>query len=257
MSFDDLQVQRARRVLESASTVVVLTGAGISTDSGIPDFRGPNGVWTKNPKAERTSTLRHYLDDPGVREIAWQTRIFSPAWDAAPNAGHRAIVELERQGRLHTLVTQNIDELHQRAGTSPGRIVEIHGTMRRAICWGCRDEGPMQPFLDRVRAGEADPQCLRCGGIVKSATISFGQNLVEEDLARALDAAAAGDVLLAVGTSLAVFPIARMVPIALAANVDVVIVNAEPTPYDDAATAVVNGSISAVLPALVERAAQS
>lgn len=239
---------RAQQLVSGAKRVVVLTGAGISTDSGIPDFRGPQGVWTKNPKAERTSSLQHYLSDPEVRVIAWQNRLHSPAWDAAPNAGHQALVNLERQGKLHTLVTQNIDELHQRAGSSPEIVVEVHGTMRRATCWTCQGEWPMQPFLDRVAAGEADPACPDCGGVVKSSTISFGQNLVEADLKRAFNAASTCDLLLCVGTTLAVGPVNRMVPLAQAVGAHIVIVNGEPTELDRSASVVVRASISDVLP---------
>ena len=199
-------IARARRLIAEARRVVVLTGAGISTDSGIPDFRGPKGLWTLNPKAERTSSLQHYLADPEVRQLAWQHRIASPAWDAQPNDGHRSLVTLERTGRLALLVTQNIDELHQRAGNHPSLVVEVHGTMRRAVCWSCSQQWPMEVFLERVRGGETDPDCPTCGGIVKSATISFGQNLVEADLRRAMDGAGECDLLLAVGTTLAVGP---------------------------------------------------
>ncbi len=229
----------------------MLTGAGISTDSGIPDFRGPKGLWTLNPKAERTSSLQHYLNDPEVREIAWQNRVHSPAWDAQPNSGHAALVSLEQQGRLHTLVTQNIDELHQRAGNSPEKVVEVHGTMRRAVCWSCSRRWPMEVLLDRVRAGETDPHCLDCGGVVKSATISFGQQLVEADLLRALDAAIDGDLLLTVGTTLAVGPVNQMVTRAHRAGIPIVIMNGEPTEMDDLATVALRGQIGEVLPTLV------
>jgi NAD-dependent deacetylase len=240
--------ERARLLVSKAERVVVLSGAGISTDSGIPDFRGPQGVWTRNPKAEHTSTLQHYLLDPDVRAIAWQNRLHSPAWHAQPNAGHAALVDLERSGRLHTLVTQNIDELHQRAGSSPELVVEVHGTMRRATCWSCRREWPMQPFLDRVAGGEVDPACPECGGVVKSSTISFGQNLVETDLERAFTAASTCDLLLCVGTTLAVGPINRMVPLAKAVRAHIVIVNGQPTEMDASASVVVRASISEVLP---------
>ena len=236
--------------IDQATRVVVLTGAGISTDSGIPDFRGPNGVWTKNPAAEKASTLQHYLVDPDVRRAAWQSRVSSPAFIAQPNAGHHALVELERRGILHTLVTQNIDELHQRAGSSPERVVEVHGTIHRYLCWGCGDEGPMAPVLDRVRAGEDDPPCVRCGGILKSATISFGQSLVPEVIDRALAAAASTDLLLAVGSTLQVHPVAGMVPRAKAAGARVVIVNDQPTPYDSIADDVLRGPIGELLPSL-------
>ena len=248
---DATAVAFARRVLESASSVAVLSGAGISTDSGIPDFRGPNGVWTRNPGAEKRSTIQHYVEDPQVRRDAWQIRLQSDMFSASPNDGHKALVELERSGRLHTLVTQNIDGLHVIAGNSPDKIVEIHGTVHRWECVNCGARGPMVEALDRVRAGEEDPHCLPCGGIVKSATIMFGQSLVAADLMRAELAATEAEVLLAVGTSLSVYPVAAMVPLALEAGRAVIIVNAEPTPFDQHATAVIHGSASVVLPALL------
>lgn len=244
-------ISLAGSLLAGAKSIGVLTGAGISTDSGIPDFRGPQGVWTLNPKAERTSTLQHYLHDPEVREIAWQTRIHSPAWDAQPNAGHRALVTLEERGALLALVTQNIDELHQRAGSSPEKVVEVHGTMRRAMCWSCKREWPMDLFLERVRNGESDPDCTECGGIVKSATISFGQNLVAADIDRAFQTAASCDLLLCVGSTLAVGPVNQMVPIAARRGVPIVIVNGSPTEMDHHATVVVRGLIGELLPAVV------
>ena len=236
-----------------AERITVLSGAGISTDSGIPDFRGPQGVWTRNPAAEKTSTLTHYLNDPEVRRLAWQQRLQSPAWTAEPNAGHRAVVELERQERLVAVVTQNIDELHQKAGSDPARVIEVHGTMHKVTCWGCGEEAPMETALERVRAGEADPACRQCGGILKSATISFGQPLDPDTILRAEMAAISCDVLLAVGTSLAVHPAAGLVPLARGAGADIVIVNGQETPYDRMAAAVVRGSISDVLPELVRR----
>ncbi|MGH9116040.1 MAG: SIR2 family NAD-dependent protein deacylase [Acidimicrobiales bacterium] len=244
-------IARAKAILEGAAAVTVLTGAGISTDSGIPDFRGPDGVWTRNPAAERTSTLANYLQDPAVRRQSWQQRLSSPAWTAEPNAGHAALVDLEGQGRLVALATQNIDELHQKAGSDPGLVIELHGTMHRVVCWQCGDERPMRPTLERVREGESDPSCLLCGGILKSATISFGQDLDPDTVERAQRAAESCDVLLAVGSSLGVYPAAGLVPLARSAGADVVIVNGEPTPYDTIAGAVVRGSISEVLPGLV------
>jgi len=236
--------------IEKARRVVVLTGAGISTDSGIPDFRGPQGVWTKNPKAEQLSDIRYYMSDPEVRRLSWQSRLEHTAWQARPNAGHQALVELERRGKLHALITQNIDELHQVAGNSPEKVIEVHGTMRKVVCMSCGERAPMEKALARVRAGEADPPCRSCGGILKSATISFGQALVPEVIDRAMQAAGEAEVLLAVGTSLQVYPIAGAVPLAKRAGARVVIVNGEPTAFDDLADAVLNDSISAVLPAL-------
>ena len=244
-------LQRARRIVAGSQRVVALTGAGISTDSGIPDFRGPQGVWTVNPKSERMSDIRHYLADPEVRKLSWQSRLAHPAWTAAPNKGHRALVELERLGRLHALVTQNIDGLHQRAGNSPDLVIEVHGSLHKAVCLSCGSRQPMQAVLVRVRKGEEDPSCEGCGGILKSDTVSFGQPLVPHVIERAMRVCAETDCLVAVGTSLQVYPIAAAVPGAKAAGARLVIVNAQPTPYDGIADAKLTGSISDVLPELV------
>ena len=240
----------ARRLVRGARRIVALTGAGISTESGIPDFRGPAGVWTRDPAAERLATLAAYMADADVRRKAWENRLHSPTWDALPNAGHRALVALEREGKLDTLITQNIDGLHQLAGSDPGRVVELHGTMREVICMECGDRGPAWPTLERVREGEADPSCLRCGGILKSATVSFGQALAVDDLLRAERAARRCDVLLVVGTTLAVYPAAGLVPVAADAGAAVVIVNAGVTAYDALAEAVVRAPIGQALPAI-------
>jgi NAD-dependent deacetylase len=236
--------------IEAAERVVVLTGAGVSTDSGIPDFRGPQGVWTRNPEAEKQSTIQHYVADPEVRRRAWRSRLESPAWSAQPNAGHRALVALERRGKLDTLITQNIDGLHQAAGSSPERVVEVHGTMREVVCLDCGQRAPMERALARVRAGEDDPPCRTCGGILKSATISFGQGLVPEDLRRAEQAARRCDLMLAVGTKLSVWPVAGVVPVAKDSGARVVIVNAESTEMDGMADAVLRGPIGDILPRL-------
>jgi len=245
-----MDLTRAGRLVERAAKIVALTGAGISTESGIPDFRGPQGVWTKDPRAERLSNIHYYMADPEVRKLAWRSRLDHPAWHAAPNAGHRALVELERHGRLEALVTQNIDGLHQIAGSSPDRVIEVHGTMREVMCMSCSWRGPMTAVLGRVSAGEADPACTRCGGILKSATISFGQPLVPDVIDRAMRAAARADLLLAVGTSLQVYPVAGMVPLAKSKGAQLVIVNAQPTPFDDLADEVLRQPIGEVLPAL-------
>lgn len=244
-------IGEVRSWIDGAQRVVVLTGAGISTDSGIPDFRGPQGLWTKNPLAEKMSNIHHYLADPEVRKLSWQNRLSSPAWSAKPNAGHLALVELEKRQKLHALITQNIDELHQIAGNSPERIIEVHGTMRRVMCWDCGMRAPMQKALDRVRAGEEDPKCRDCGGILKSDTISFGQQLVPEVIDRAMRVAGEGDVFLSVGTSLQVYPVAGAVEIARDAGAKIVIVNAQPTPFDEVADAVLDSPISEVLPAIL------
>jgi NAD-dependent deacetylase len=243
-------LERAHELIDRAGRVVVLTGAGISTDSGIPDFRGPQGVWTLNPKAERMSDIRYYVSDAEVRRLSWQSRLAHPAWTAQPNSGHRALVDLEARGKLHALVTQNIDGLHQRAGNSPEVVVEVHGNLHKALCLSCGWRGPMHDVLERVRAGEEDPQCATCGGILKSDTISFGQSLVPGVIARAMNAASETDCLLCVGTSLQVYPIAGAVPSAKAAGASVIIVNAQPTGFDDIADVKLTDPISEVLPRL-------
>ena len=243
-------IDRGRQLIDRAARVVALTGAGISTDSGIPDFRGPRGVWTLNPKAERMSDIRYYMSDPEVRVLSWQSRLAHPVWSARPNAGHLALAALERQGKLHALVTQNIDGLHQRAGHRASLVIEVHGNLHCAVCLECGWRGPMQAVLDRVRAGEIDPPCKSCGGILKSDTISFGQPLVPEVIERAMAAATEADCLLAVGSSLQVYPVAAMVPAAKHAGAAVVIVNAQPTPFDDMADVRISDPISDALPQL-------
>ena len=244
-------LDHAIELVAASERITVLTGAGISTDSGIPDFRGPNGVWTRNPAAEKASDIRYYVSDPEVRRAAWQSRLEMPAFTAQPNAGHRAIVELERIGVLHGLVTQNIDGLHQRAGNDPDRVIEVHGTVWWTRCLDCGDRRPMPDTLERVRAGEDDPPCLVCGGLLKSDTISFGQALVPEVIDRALRVSEDCDLLVAVGSTLSVYPVAGCVPAARANGARVVIVNGSPTALDDHAEVVVRDSISTVLPRLV------
>lgn len=248
----DEAVDRAADLVTRASRVVVLTGAGISTDSRIPDFRGPQGVWTKNPEAEKRATLQNYMADPEVRRRSWRERLDSPVWAAEPNRGHFALTRLETRRKLQLLITQNVDGLHHAAGSNPERIVEIHGTLREVVCMapGCGYAVPMQEALNRVRLGEDDPPCPDCGGILKSATISFGQDLVYDDLVRAQAAAETCDLLLAVGTTLAVYPIANVVPVAKRRGAAVVIVNGSPTEMDHLADVVVRGSLSDLLPAI-------
>jgi NAD-dependent deacetylase len=253
----DNRLEIACEWVEQSRRVVALTGAGISTESGIPDFRGPQGLWTQNPKAEKLSDIRHYMADPEVRRLAWQQRVAHPAWQAKPNAGHLALVSLEQSGRLHALVTQNIDGLHQVAGNSPDKVVEVHGTIHQVVCMRCDWRGPMQATLDRVRAGEEDPACSSCGGILKSATISFGQALVPAVIDRALRAAQEADLLLAIGTSLNVYPVANAIPIAKSKGTRVIILNAEPTSMDGMADFVLRGKIGEVLPRLLQRPVQN
>jgi NAD-dependent deacetylase len=244
-------VDTVRGWIDDAGSITVLTGAGISTDSGIPDFRGPQGIWTKDPEAQRMSTLSAYVSDPELRKRAWQNRRSHGAWTAQPNAGHHALVALERSGRLTALLTQNIDGLHQRAGSSPAAVVELHGTLWEVQCLSCGRRRDMAETLARVDAGEDDPPCPDCGGILKSATISFGQALDPVVIRRAYDAAASCELFLAIGSSLTVQPAAGTCGAALEAGARLVILNAQPTPYDAAAHAVLQSPIADVLPALI------
>lgn len=238
--------------VRDADRVVALTGAGVSTDSGIPDFRGPNGVWTRNPDAQRQFTLQALLADPELRVRAWRNRAAHPAWTAEPGPAHRALAALESRGRLHALLTQNIDGLHQRAGSSPEAVVELHGTIFGAECLGCGWRGTMREVLARVESGEADPPCLLCGGVLKSATVSFGQQLDPAVLERARTEAERADVFLAAGSSLSVQPAAGLCRVAARAGARLVVLNGEPTPYDDLADAVLREPLGELLPRLVE-----
>jgi NAD-dependent deacetylase len=251
----DPDVRTVAQWVDQAERITVLTGAGISTDSGIPDFRGPNGIWTKNPKAEKASNIQNYMSDPEVRKASWRIRLDSRAWAADPNRGHFALTRLERRRKLVALLTQNVDGLHHAAGSSPEKVIEVHGTIREVGCLECDFRDEMKVALDRVRSGEEDPPCLECGGILKSATISFGQALIQEDLVRAEIAAQNCDLLIAVGTTLAVYPIAAVVPAAKRTGARIVIINGEPTEMDDIADMVLRHSISEVLPLVCEGAA--
>jgi NAD-dependent deacetylase len=191
------------------------------------------------------------MAEPEIRRRSWQQKLQMAGARREPNAGHRALVALHKRGKLDTLITQNVDGLHQDAGIPQDIVVEIHGTLREFVCMKCGDGGPMELAIERVRAGEEDPACQRCGGILKSATISFGQGLVAEDLERAERAANACDLMIAIGTTLSVYPIAGVVPVAKRTGARVVILNAEPTAMDELGDAVLQGGISEILPRMV------
>jgi len=233
---DDLIVRWRR-----SDRVVVLSGAGTSTDSGIADFRGPNGLWTKNPGAQAMFDIDTYVRDPDVRRRAWEGRRTHPAWNAKPNAGHIALARLQRAGRLGPIITQNIDGLHQQAGSEP--VLELHGTIWDTVCLDC---GAMTPTLETLQRPEPDPRCERCGGILKTATVSFGQRLDPDVLDAAITAARTADLLVAIGTTLTVMPAAGLAELAG----HLAIVNADPTPYDEPADVVVRRPIGEVLPAV-------
>ncbi|UGQ10182.1 NAD-dependent deacetylase [Yinghuangia sp. ASG 101] len=238
--------------IRTSDSITVLTGAGISTDSGIPDYRGPQGVWTRDPDAEKLVRYDTYMADPEIRRRSWLARRDNPARLAAPNAGHRALVDLERAGRLLGVITQNVDGLHVRAGNAPDKVMELHGSMFAVVCTECDARTTLDETLARIAAGEDDPRCGVCGGIQKTATVMFGQALDRRVLERAAIASQVCDLFLAVGTSLQVEPAASLCRVAREAGAKLVVVNAGETPYDAVADAVVREPIGDVLPELVD-----
>jgi NAD-dependent deacetylase len=233
--------------------VAILSGAGISTDSGIPDYRGPNGLWRRDPEAEKLVTYEYYMGDPEIRRRSWQMRRKNRTLHAQPNAAHQAVAELERSGVPVRVITQNVDGLHQLAGMPARKVLELHGTARSVVCTKCRARGPMEDALARVEAGEEDPPCLECGGIMKSATVMFGERLDPVVLGEAVAITKTCQVFVAVGTSLQVRPAAGLAGVAADHGARLIIVNAEPTPYDDRADEVVREPIGTALPELLRR----
>ncbi|ALV32493.1 Sir2 family NAD-dependent protein deacetylase [Streptomyces sp. CdTB01] len=235
----------------SKPLVAVLSGAGISTDSGIPDYRGPNGLWRRDPEAEKLVTYEYYMGDPEIRRRSWRMRLESETLGAEPNAAHRAVAELERSGVPVRVITQNVDGLHQLAGMPARKVLELHGTARQVVCTACHARGSMEDALARVEAGEDDPPCLDCGGILKSATVMFGERLDPEVLGQAVAVTKACQVFIAVGSSLQVQPAAGLAGVAADHGARLIIVNAEPTPYDEIADEVVREPIGTALPRLL------
>ncbi|CAL9365364.1 NAD-dependent protein deacetylase [Streptomyces sp. enrichment culture] len=231
--------------------VAVFTGAGVSTDSGIPDYRGPQGLWRRDPEAEKLVTYEHYMADPEVRRRSWRMRAEVGALEARPNAAHLAVAGLERSGIPVRVITQNVDGLHQLAGMPPRKVLELHGTARAVVCTACAARTAMDEALARVAAGEADPACTACGGILKPATVMFGERLDPEVLAQAVAVAKNSTVFFAVGSTLQVQPAASLAGMAAEAGARLVIVNAEETPYDALADEVVREPIGTALPALL------
>ncbi|MCX3288833.1 NAD-dependent deacetylase [Streptomyces sp. NEAU-H22] len=231
--------------------VALLTGAGISTDSGIPDYRGPNGLWRRDPEAEKLVTCEYYMGDAEIRRRSWLMRRETGALRAEPNAAHRAVAELERSGVPVRVITQNVDGLHQLAGMPARKVFELHGSARSVVCTGCHARGPMADALARVEAGEEDPPCLECGGILKPATVMFGERLDPVVLGEAAAVSKACQVFVAVGTSLQVQPAAGLAGVAADHGARLIIVNAEPTPYDDRADEIVRDPIGTALPELL------
>jgi NAD-dependent protein deacetylase/lipoamidase len=244
-------LQRAADLLSQSRNLVVLTGAGISTESGIPDFRSPGGIWTKYDPEE--FTYQNFVANRAHRERYWKMslEIHPVLARAQPNAAHHAVAELERRGCVRAVITQNIDGLHQRAGSSPERVIEIHGTALSVICLSCADRLPREDVQARVRAGEAVPECRSCGGILKPATVSFGQAMPERETALAFENAENADVFLVIGSSLVVHPAAYLPVRAVEAGAKLIIVNLQPTPCDRLATVLLRGKAGETMSALV------
>ncbi len=246
----EADIARAADLLRASSAAVALTGAGISTESGIPDFRTPGGIWDRYDPRE--FTYQRFVASAETRKKiwAWGLELFPQLRDAEPNAGHRALAELEARGHLRCIVTQNIDELHQRAGSA--QVIEIHGTALKVACLSCGDEMARDDLHARLTGGDLDPHC-HCGGLIKSKTVSFGQAMPVEETMASFDQATSCDVMLAVGSSLVVYPAAELVPTAVEAGAALIVVNLEPTPFDDIANVVLRGKAGDVLPAIVNQ----
>lgn len=236
---------------EGSSRIAVLTGAGISTDSGIPDYRGPNGVWTRDPAAAEVVTYSRFMADPAVRVRFWRMYHNHPAWTASPNAAHRALATLDGDGRAVRILTQNIDGLHQMGGSPTRKVLELHGSMHEVVCTGCGARTPSAATLARVGAGDEDPACLDCGGILKLAVVLFEEYLETGTLHQAGKIAKACHLLLVIGTSLRVEPAAGLCAVAVGAGARLVIVNRDPTPYDRLADEIIREPIAVAVPQLV------
>ncbi len=243
------QLQDAAELMKQAQRIVALTGAGISTESGIPDFRSPGSIWQQQP----TVSYQDFIIKPEARQQYWQTRrnLSAQVLTARPNAAHLALADLERKKRLLGIVTQNFDGLHQDAGNNPKHIVELHGTSRAAACTHCGQRSSIQELQQRIDAGEIDPLCPNCGGFLKAATILFGQRVPDTELIQARELALSCDLFLVVGSSLKVNPAATLPRLALKNDVPLIIINLQPTPLDDYAEIVINEKAGVVLPQIV------
>ena len=245
----------ASAILESARRVLVFTGAGISTESGIPDFRGPDGLWSKVDPED--FTIGRYLANPALRERGWRMHLDGELWGARsgvqPNPAHLAIAELWRAGKLSGVVTQNIDGLHQEAGIPDDHVAELHGNIRRSHCVECGEDWDTAEVLAWVERGAADPHCPECGGVVKTDTVMFGESLPMNEWAAALVMAASAEALLVVGSTLGVYPAADVVLDPARNGVPMVIVNLGPTEHDHLAAVKLEGMAGSVLPELAEQ----
>ena len=241
-------LDKAISLLQQAQCVLVFTGAGLSTGSGIPDFRGPQGVW----KTRQPVYYDEFMADESKRVEHWDYKLegYDSFLHAVPNSAHLALVDLERLGKLDTLVTQNIDGLHHRAGNSESRILEVHGSNRLVECQSCREKSDPGPAFEEFRQTRRCPRCP-CGGLLKTATISFGQGMPEELMKRAFEAAARADLVLALGSTLSVEPAASVPRRAAASGAPYLIVNSGETAHDHLATVRLSGDLCQLLPNLV------
>ena len=240
------KIGRVAEMIREARRIVVFTGAGVSTESGIPDFRSPGGLWSQFDPED--FTIDKFLSSPETRRKQWRFLLSGGLFqDARPNAAHAAIAELEKLGRLECVITQNIDNLHQMAGNDPARVYELHGNIRWIRCLDCGDRTALEEILRTCGAADTPPTCVRCGGIMKPDVIFFGEALPEETLQEATWHANHCDLLLIVGSSLVVYPAAGMPFIAKESGAKLVIVNLTPTPADRIADVVINASAGDVL----------
>ncbi len=244
-----MHFSEAVELITRSNRIVGFTGAGISTESGIPDFRSPNGIWANNRMIE----YQEFVSSRAGRVEYWRQKVamWPEMRDAKPNAGHLAFVELERQGKLRAMITQNIDRLHQQAGNSQELVIELHGTTTEAVCLTCGDRISMDEAVRRVEEGNLAPECDGCGGLLKPATVSFGQSMPEREMDLAVRACLDCDVFLAVGSSLVVYPAAALPELAKQNGAALIIINRTPTPMDGIADLVINDEIGKVLPQLV------
>lgn len=249
----DSLIERAADLVYDSRRLVVFTGAGVSTESGIPDFRSPGGIWSKYDPED--FTIERIVSNPEVRRKIWQMgdSVFK---DAHPNPAHHAIAEIEKMGKLDCIITQNVDNLHQIAGNSSSKIFELHGNMREAICLSCRRHFSMEEIQQRVRSGDAVPECQFCRGILKPAGVFFGEPLPQMELEKATEHSRKSDTFMVVGSTLVVYPAALMPQYALQSGARLIIINLSETPLDYQAAILLRGKAGEILPQIVSKAKQ-
>ena len=245
-------VKRVARMIGNAKKIVVFVGAGLSTESGIPDFRSPGGVWDKYDPED--FYFQNFISNRSKREKYWEmaTEMYDAMKDAKPNAGHSAVAELEKLGKLDCLITQNIDGLHFKAGNSQDKVLELHGTAMHVACLDCHRRYDRAPIQERIAAGDKAPECDSCGGLLKPATISFGQAMPERETAEAFRRSADCDLFIVIGSSLVVYPAAQMPVVAKQSGAKLVIVNRDETACDKRADVIINGQAGAIMAAILD-----